>query len=716
MAIDYGITARELVKELGGDDNIINVTHCATRLRFILKDTEKVNSDKVRRIPGVITTVIAGGQYQVVIGNHVKDAYEKVLELVNIKEGTVESSGQKVGIVSRIIDVISSIFAPFLYTLAACGILQGILGVLIATGLIHADMGTYKVLNFISWTAFTFLPVLLYTLAACGILQGILGVLIATGLIHADMGTYKVLNFISWTAFTFLPVLIAITASKKFKVNEFIAVVIACALVSPDYISMVNSGEALSFLGINIQMLSYTSSVISIILAIWMASYVEQFFTKILPTVIRNLFTPMFTIAIMVPLTLLVFGPFGSTVGGAIGGAYNFLYNLSPIAAGVIVGGVWQVLVIFGVHWGVFGPFGSTVGGAIGGAYNFLYNLSPIAAGVIVGGVWQVLVIFGVHWGITPVTVGNYATLGYDTFTGLQASAVFGQAGATLGVFLKAKDKEMKQVSLPAAITAIFGITEPAMYGVNLRLKKPMICGCIAGAIGGGIAGAFNAYSWAYNMPGIATIPAFFKEGYMSNFIGYIISIIVSFVIGVILTVVIGFKEDQAEETKETDTQAFEADVKTSSNKVTLSGVVKGKAVSLTSVSDEVFASEAMGKGVGIMPSEGKLYAPCDGTVEALFPTHHAIGLTSKDGVEVLLHIGVNTVSMEGKGFEAHVTQGKKIKKGDLLITFSMDAIKAAGYDTTVMMVVTNTECYSEVVAHPGPQNDLDQTLLEIVK
>lgn len=622
MAIDYGITARELVKELGGDDNIINVTHCATRLRFILKDTEKVNSDKVRRIPGIITTVIAGGQYQVVIGNHVKDAYEKVLGLVNIKEGTIESSGQKVGIVSRIIDVISSIFAPFLYTLAACGILQGILGVLIATGLIHADMGTYKVLN-----------------------------------------------FISWTAFTFLPVLIAITASKKFKVNEFIAVVIACALVSPDYINMVNSGEILSFLGLNIQMLSYTSSVIPIILAIWMASYVERFFTKILPTVIRNLFTPMFTIGIMVPLTLLVFGPFGSTVGGAIGGAYNFLYNLSPIAAGVIVGGLWQVLVIFGVHWG-----------------------------------------------ITPVTVGNYATLGYDTFTGLQASAVFGQAGATLGVFLKAKDKEMKQVSLPAAITAIFGITEPAMYGVNLRLKKPMICGCIAGAIGGGIAGAFNAYSWAYNMPGIATIPAFFKEGYMSNFIGYVISILVSFVIGVILTVVIGFKEDQTEETKEPDTKAFETDVTTSSRKMTLSGAVKGEAVSLNSVSDEVFASEAMGKGVGIIPSEGKLYAPCDGTVEALFPTHHAIGLTSKDGVEVLLHIGVNTVSMGGKGFEAHVTQGKKIKKGDLLITFSMDAIKEAGYDTTVMMIVTNTECYSDIVAYPGSQNDLDQVVLEIVK
>lgn len=643
MAIDYGITARELVKELGGDDNIINVTHCATRLRFILKEMKGIDSDKVRKIPGVITTVIAGGQYQVVIGNHVKDAYEKVLELVNIKEGATESSEQKVGIISKIIDVISSIFAPFLYTLAACGILQGILGVLIATGVMNGDMGTYKVLN-----------------------------------------------FISWTAFTFLPVLIAMTASKKFKVNEFIAVVIACALISPDYISMVNSGESLSFLGMNIQMLSYTSSVIPIILAIWIASYVERFFTKVLPTVIRNLFTPMFTIAIMVPLTLLVFGPFGSTVGGVIGDAYNFLYNLSPIVAGVIVGGFWQVLVIFGVHWG-----------------------------------------------ITPVTVGNYAALGYDTFTGLQASAVFGQAGAALGVFIKTKDKEMKQVSLPAAITAIFGITEPATYGVNLRLKMPMIYGCIAGAIGGAIAGAFNAYSWAYNIPGIATIPAFFKEGYMSNFIGYIISILVSFGVGIILTIIVGFKENITEEkavnTKESVTKDSHTVVthevednakvnskvvvsETIANAYTMSGSVKGEAIALTAVSDEVFASEAMGKGVGIIPSEGKLYAPCDGTVEALFPTHHAIGLTSEEGIEVLLHIGVNTVSMQGKGFKAHVSQGTRVKKGDLLITFSIDEIKAAGNDTTVMMVVTNTENYSDVVAHLGLQDDLNHTLLEITK
>lgn len=422
MAIDYQKTARELVKELGGNDNISNVTHCATRLRFILKDESIVNKERVAKIQGVITTVQAGGQFQVVIGNHVKDAYQFVTELVTIDENAGSTGNKKAGIVSRIIDVISAIFAPFLYTLAACGILQGILGVLVA-------------LNAIDTTG----------------------------------GTYQILNFISWTAFTFLPVLISVTASKKFKVNTYIAVVIACALVCPDYIAMVNAGDPVYFLGIKVQLLSYTSSVIPIILSIWVASYVQRFFEKYLPIVIRNLFTPMFTIAIMVPLTLLAFGPVGNAIGGAIGGIYNTLYNLNPIIAGIVVGGLWEVLVIFGVHWG-----------------------------------------------ITPVTVGNYANLGYDTFTGLQASAVFSQAGAAFGVFLKTKDKELKGISASAAITGFFGITEPAIYGVNLRLKKPMICGCIAGAVGGAIGGAFRAVSWGYNMPGIATLPAYFKAGHMT--------------------------------------------------------------------------------------------------------------------------------------------------------------------------------------------------------
>ena len=597
MAIDYHKTAMELLKELGGNDNITNVTHCATRLRFILKDESIGNKDKVAKIPGVITTVQAGGQFQVVIGNHVKDAYEHVIKMVTIDEEAAKGTGnKKVGIVSRIIDVISAIFAPFLYTLAACGILQGILGVLVA-------------LNAIDTAG----------------------------------GTYQILNFISWTAFTFLPVLIAVTASKKFGVNTFIALVIACALVCPDYIAMVNAAKPVYFLGMKVQLLSYTSSVIPIILSIWIASYVQKFFDKYLPIVIRNLFTPMFTIAIMVPLTLLAFGPIGNTIGGAIGGIYNTLYNLSPIVAGLVVGGLWEVLVIFGVHWG-----------------------------------------------ITPVTVGNYANLGYDTFTGLQASAVFSQAGATFGVFLKTKNKDMKGVSASAAITGLFGITEPAIYGVNLRLKKPMICGCIAGAVGGAIGGAFHAVSWSYNMPGIATLPAYFKAGHLTPFIGLVISIVVAFVLGALLTYIVGFEDEADDETKEIETsnETTETNGEATSEFV---APVTGNVIPVNQVKDEAFASEAMGKGVGIEPENGKVYAPFDGNVDAVFPTGHLVGLSDGNGAEVLIHIGVDTVKLEGKGFTTYVSQGDKVKKGDLLVEFDVELLKKEGYDTTVMFITTDT-------------------------
>ena len=597
MAIDYHKTAMELLKELGGNDNITNVTHCATRLRFILKDESIVNKDKVAKIPGVITTVQAGGQFQVVIGNHVKDAYEHVIKMVTIDEEAAKGTGnKKVGIVSRIIDVISAIFAPFLYTLAACGILQGILGVLVA-------------LNAIDTAG----------------------------------GTYQILNFISWTAFTFLPVLIAVTASKKFGVNTFIALVIACALVCPDYIAMVNAAKPVYFLGMKVQLLSYTSSVIPIILSIWIASYVQKFFDKYLPIVIRNLFTPMFTIAIMVPLTLLAFGPIGNTIGGAIGGIYNTLYNLSPIVAGLVVGGLWEVLVIFGVHWG-----------------------------------------------ITPVTVGNYANLGYDTFTGLQASAVFSQAGATFGVFLKTKNKDMKGVSASAAITGLFGITEPAIYGVNLRLKKPMIYGCIAGAVGGAIGGAFHAVSWSYNMPGIATLPAYFKAGHLTPFIGLVISIVVAFVLGALLTYIVGFEDEADDETKEIETsnETTETNGEATSEFV---APVTGNVIPVNQVKDEAFASEAMGKGVGIEPENGKVYAPFDGNVDAVFPTGHLVGLSDGNGAEVLIHIGVDTVKLEGKGFTTYVSQGDKVKKGDLLVEFDVELLKKEGYDTTVMFITTDT-------------------------
>lgn len=619
MAIDYRKTAEMLVQELGGDNNIVNAAHCATRLRFVLKDESIVNKDKVAKIPGVITTVQAGGQFQVVIGNHVRDTYQFVTELIHIDENNTEQMPKKkVGLLSRIIDVISSIFAPFLYTLAACGILQGILGVLVALNAINTEGGTYQILN-----------------------------------------------FISWTAFTFLPVLISITAAQKFGMNIFVAVVIACALVCPDYIAMVDAGESISFLGIPVQLLSYTSSVIPIILAIWAASYVQKFFDKMLPVVIRSLFSAMFTIAIIVPLTLLVIGPIGNAVGGAIGSVYNFLYGLSPIIAGIIVGGLWEVLVIFGVHWG-----------------------------------------------ITPVTVGNYANLGYDTFTGLQASAVFSQAGATLGVFLKTKNKEMKGISASAAVTGLFGITEPAIYGVNLRLKKPMICGCIAGAVGGAIGGAFHAVSWGYNMPGIATIPAYFKAGHSTQFIGFLISILVSFVLGAVLTYIVGFK-DEKDSDGESEISPINSNVITE-NKIVVSAPVSGKVIPITEVDDEVFSSETLGRGVGIIPDSGKVFAPFDCKIEMLSDTDHALGLRNDSGLGMLLHIGIDTVKLNGEGFDVHVKEGEHIKKGTLLVDFDKDFIIKSGYDPIVIFIAAELEDEQSLKSVIADHIDVGQPIMTV--
>lgn len=647
MAIDYQHTARELVRFLGGKENIANVTHCATRLRFILNDTAKADKEKAAKVPGVITIVEAGGQFQAVIGNHVKDAYRFVSELVEAEGQSParRTKSPKVGFFSKIIDVISAIFAPFLYALAACGILQGILSVLTALG----------------WLS----PV---------------------------SGIYRILNFVSWTGFTFLPVLIAITAAKKFDVNPFTAVIAACALVHPDYNNMITAANLLSlnsadpavqdlmrmavenpdvtslvsgvlnipvtsppldFFGIPVQMLSYTSSVIPIILAIWVLSYIQRFFEKILPSVVRNLLTPLFCLAIIVPLTLLVFGPIGSAIGGAIGGAYNYLYNLGPVVAGIFVGGLWEILVIFGVHWG-----------------------------------------------ITPVTVGNYATLGYDTFTALQASAVFSQAGAALGVFLRTRDKEIKGVALPSAITAIFGITEPAIYGVNLRLKKPMICGCIAGAVGGAVAGAFRSVSWSYNIPGIATLPAFFKAGYGMQFAGLLISILVAFVLGMVLTYFVGTesKKKLAPVGNAAGAEGRESEGNQhSSVRFAIPSPVSGTAVDIRKVNDEVFSKEVLGKGVGIHPSDNVLYAPFDGTVDNVFDTGHAIALRSDEGVELLIHIGVNTVQLNGEGFHSEVSNGERVTAGQPLISFDKEEIAEKGYDTTTMVVVANTEDYGEV-------------------
>lgn len=655
MAIDYAQSAKEIVKLIGGDDNVINLTHCATRLRFILKDFSKVNKTTLSRVKGVITVLESSGQLQVVIGNHVGDAYQEVMKLIHIDEKASASAGPKVGIVSRLMDIISSIFVPFIYPLAACGILQGII-------------------SFLS----------------------------AIEVMDPASGTYRILNFVSWTGFTFLPVMVAFTAAKKFNVNPFTAVISACALVCPDYMNMLTANkiatlnsadpaihklmqEALSnpematvltqlagipvtapnldFFGIPVQYLSYTAAVIPIILMVWAMSYVQRFFERLLPLVIRNLFTPMFCIAIMVPLTLLVFGPIGNAIGGGIGNVYNYLYHLNPSIAGFVVGAMWMPLVTLGVHWG-----------------------------------------------ITPVTVGNYATLGYDTFTGLQASPVFAMAGAVLGVYLKSKNSEMKRVALSAGVTGLFGITEPAIYGVALRLKRPMLCGCLAGAIGGAIAGWFNAVSWSYCLPGIAVLPVFFKTGHMPQFLGFLLSITVAFVLGAVFTWLAGFKEDDEVQDRPED-KGDESQLLAAGESAPITSPLKGIAIELAEVKDEAFSSGLLGQGVAIVPQEGKVYAPFSGRVETVLPSQHAIGLRSESGIDLLIHVGFDTVKLAGKGFHALVSEGDAVKQGQLLIEFDMAYLASQDIDATTVIVVTNSEEFSLINSQHHDVNSGDELI-----
>ncbi|CAO1612297.1 PTS beta-glucoside transporter subunit EIIBCA [Brochothrix thermosphacta] len=429
---DYENLANDILEKVGGKENIIKATRCATRLRLVLKTVPLNAVEEITELAGVITVVQSGGQFQVVIGPHVGEVYDYFVKLIDLD--TVDEADQpKTSILNRIIATMSAVFAPFVYILAAAGILQGLL---IIMKLINPSLQT--------------------------------------------TGAFKVFDFISWTPFTFLPILIAITAAKHFKTNQFIALACCAALVNPSWALMaaqIASGESIKFFGISLSETTYTSTVLPASLLVWLLSYVQRFFEKILPEVIRSLFVPLFCMVIMVPLTLLIVGPLSN--GAAV---------------------------------------------AIADGYNKLVEVAPPLAGALIGGFWQVAVIFGVHWGITPMCLANFEAYGRDSFQAFQTIAVIAQVGAVFGVFLKTRDKEMKKISLSAGITGLFGITEPAIYGVTLRLKRPFLIGCLAGAVGGLVASFFNTYYYAYaGLPGILTSVNALNSDNPSSFIGLMI-------------------------------------------------------------------------------------------------------------------------------------------------------------------------------------------------
>ncbi|NYE09262.1 PTS system beta-glucosides-specific IIC component [Bacillus niacini] len=621
----YEQLAKDILANVGGKENVSSVVHCITRLRFKLKDEGKANTEVLKNMDGVVTVMKSGGQYQVVIGNHVPDVYKDVLAIGGFQgQAPVDEKeeGPKGSLFSRFIDMISSIFTPILGVLAATGMIKGLNALFVALGWLENTSGTYQILN-------------------------------ATG----D------------ALFNFLPIFLGYTAIKKFGGTPFVGMAIGAALVYPT-LSTLTTGEPLymlfegtmfqspiyvTFFGIPVILMSYTSSVIPIIISAYFAAKVEKGLKKVIPDVIKAFFVPMLTLLIVVPLTFMVIGPIATWAGALLGK------------------------------------------GTLG-----IYNLSPIIAGIFIGGLWQVFVIFGLHWGLVPLAINNLTTMGADPILGTMFAASFAQIGAVLAIMIKTNQQKLKALSIPAFISGIFGVTEPAIYGITLPLKKPFIISCIGGAVGGGILGFAGSKLYMVGGLGVFGIPTYIgPEGITFGFWGAIISIIVGFIVAFVLTYLFGGinKEKSSKATKETNTASSEVAVTKVQNEALVSPL-NGIVLALSEIEDAAFSSGALGHGVAIEPSEGKLLAPVSGTVSALFPTNHAIGITTDSGAEILMHIGMDTVQLEGKYFTAHTTQGEYVKKGQLLIEFDIEQIKKAGKPLTTPVVVTNHKEYSLVLTN----------------
>ncbi len=627
---DYHKLALDIIDVVGGQKNIANATRCATRLRLVLKETPEGAKEKVSALAGVITVVENNGQFQVVIGTHVGEVYDSVAEALHLDASAQEAEQPKQGIVNSIIATMSAVFAPFVYILAAAGLLQGAL--------------------------------ILITMAAPA---------------FAKTGTYEVLNFMSWTPFTFLPIFIAITASKHFKCNTYIAILCCCALVNQswaDIAARIADGDVVRFLGVKLSETTYTSTVLPPLILVWVLSYLEHFIEKKLPDAAKPLLTPLICFVIMVPATIMVIGP------------------ASAITANAIANG-----------------------------YNALVAFAPALAGAIIGGLWQVVVIFGVHWGITPVVLANFDMYGYDTFQAFQTIAVVAQVAAAFGVFIKSRNKEFKGVALSAGITGIFGITEPTIYGVTLRLKKPFICGCAGGAIGAVVLSFFHSAYYAYaGLPGLLTIVNAINKDAPMSFIGEAAACVIASVITIVAIQIVGF-DDPAGESGETEAAEIDTESASDDSQETVAVEAKeiespltGTIIPLNEVHDEVFASEMMGKGCAIIPEEGKVYAPFDGKVVGLLDSHHAVGMESTDGVEVLIHVGMDTVKLNGRCFTIHVEEGEQVKKGQLLLEFDIPGIKEAGYEVTTPVIITNSDEFHDVQMKAEGQVTAGTQILEL--
>lgn len=610
--------AQAILEQVGGINNITQLVNCATRLRMNFKDESLVHLDQINKIPGVLGAVKKSGQYQIIIGTDVANVCNEI-KAMGLNESPV-NTGKRVGKIDALMDIFAAIFTPVIPAITAAGMIKAILVICVLLGMEKTSQ------------------------------------------------IYVVLSFIADAGFYFLPIMLAVSSAKKLGCNPYLAAMVGGALLHPAFTQLVTAGEPVHIFGLPIKLINYGSSVIPIILAVWLMTYVERFADKVSPKAVKFFMKPTLTILIVVPIVLVVLGPLGSYIGTGIATITDFL-NMH-------------------VSW-----------------------LVP----TLMGAFMPLLVLTGMHWSFLPVLMTSYTTYGYEAVMG-PGSLVSNvcQGSAALCVSIKTKNKELKQLASSAGVTALMGITEPAMYGVTIKFKKILLSVMLGGGVGGFYAGLMGVVRYTSGTPGLLSIPIFIGENPM-NVVHALIACAIGFVVTFAATWFYGFDEP-ADSSEKTETKETEAGEKASMvKKIVISSPVNGKKVDISKVKDETFAKEILGKGIAVESVDGKIAAPFDGEVATIFRTKHVIGLKSTEGVELLIHIGIDTVELEGKFFTPHVQDGDTFKKGDLLLEFDKKAIEEAGYETIIPVIVTNTSNYLEVLASKEGDVEMGQELLTIL-
>lgn len=616
--MDFQVLAKQILQYIGGEANITALTHCATRLRFTLKDKAKADAAALQKCKGVLGAVESGGQFQVIIGSEVPKVYEMIMKI--LPENTDSSAAAnlpegKRSILDKMMDFIAGVFTPILPAIIGAGLIKSVLAIAVLCG------------------------------------------------IDTKGQTYYFLDFIGDAPLYFLPVMLAYTSAKKMNCNPFVAIGIAGAMIHPKYIALVTDPFNIhytSFLGLPVTLATYTSSVIPILLTVGLLSYVERFLEKILPKMVKFFLKPLLSMLIVVVAAFIVLGPLGFLIGTGISTGLNMIDAYAS----------WLV---------------------------------P----TVVGTAFPLLVMTGMHYGLVPFMIQSYSARGYETIAGPgNLGSNIAQGAAALCVALKTKNPELKQLAFSSGITALLGITEPALYGVTLKIRKALYAVMLGGGVAGFYAGITGVKGYAFCAPGLLSLAAFVGPDGLSNVINSCIAMLISFIVTFGALWFTGF-----------DDICLKAEERLSERKVSdeiIKSPVQGTVLALNEVKDKTFAEGMLGQGIAVEPIENCLVAPVDGEVTMLFPTKHAIGVRSAKGADILLHVGVNTVELKGKYFTAHVSIGDRVKAGQLLLEFEREKIQQAGFSTVVLVILTNTAMYKNIQEIHQGRIEENENLLEV--